>query len=194
MSDLATFSKDWPELELLPLGTAATETNDTANYFSVNIAILTPTSRGNVTLQSADAGDNPLVSPNYISTKTDQELSVQAFKRARQIAASTGITVGQEVSPGPNVQSDEDILDFLKQAVITIHHAVATCAMGKTNDPDAVVDSHGRVYGVDGVRVVDASAFPLLPPGHAQSNVCKYLWSTLSAKASFSVHMTVYAG
>lgn len=173
LSDLARFPPDWPEYELLPLGAAATETNDTANYISINLAILTTTSRGNVTLQSPDANDNPIISPNWLSTKTDQELSVQAFRRARQIAASTGIIVGSEVSPGPDVQSDSEILDFIKEIVAPIHHAAATCTMGKPSDPNAVVDSHGRVFGVRGLRIVDASAFALLPPGHAQSNVCK---------------------
>lgn len=50
-----------------------------------------------------------------------------------------------------------------------------TGAMGKPNDPNAVVDSRGRVFGVHGLRVIDASAFPLLPPGHIQSSVCKFV-------------------
>jgi choline dehydrogenase len=55
----------------------------------------------------------------------------------------------------------------------TVWHAACTCRMGLESDPMAVVDSHARVYGVQGVRVVDASAFALLPPGHPQSVVCK---------------------
>ena len=172
-SELANFPPDWPEVELLPLGEAVAPTNDSDNYFSINVGILTTTSRGNITLSSADPNDNPIVCPNWLLTKTDQELAVQAVKRARQIASSTGIVLGAEISPGPNVQSDEDILDFIRQSVVSLHHPAATCAMGSSKDPNAVVDTQGRVLGVSGVRIVDASAFALLPPGHPQATVCK---------------------
>lgn len=57
---------------------------------------------------------------------------------------------------------------------MTVWHASCTCKMGKSNDLEAVVDSQARVYGVQNLRVVDASAFPILPPGHPQSAICKY--------------------
>ena len=84
----------------------------------------------------------------------------------------TGITVGPEVLPGPNVQSDADILEFIQESVGPIHHASATNAMGKAGDPKAVIDTRGRVFGVRNLRVIDVSAFPLLPPGHCQATVC----------------------
>ena len=61
----------------------------------------------------------------------------------------------------------------IKGSLQTVWHAAGTCKMGVESDAMAVVDSHARVYGVQGVRVVDASAFPLLPPGHPQSTICK---------------------
>jgi choline dehydrogenase len=69
------------------------------------------------------------------------------------------------------VTSDADILNFIQQSVIEIYHASATCKMGRANDTMAVVDSRARVIGVKGLRVVDASAFPFLPPGHPQGTV-----------------------
>lgn len=61
-----------------------------------------------------------------------------------------------------------------------MHHSTATCAMGKIGDPDAVVDSKGRVFGVEGLRVVDGSSLPFTPPGHTQGAICKLLAHPLS--------------
>lgn len=200
LSAFSKFPADWPELELLPLAATTAATNDSDNYASFTVAVLTTTSRGNVTINSTDTNDNPLVSPNWLLTIEDQELAVQGFKRARQVAAATGATVGPEFFPGPSTQSNAQILRYIRETLAPIHHASTTCkwtsepfllhyrghkisvqeinsgvlgAMGKANDPNAVVDTHGKVFGVRGLRVVDISAFPLLPPGHSQSNVCK---------------------
>ncbi|KAL8901478.1 MAG: hypothetical protein Q9207_005176 [Kuettlingeria erythrocarpa] len=127
ISDLSAFAEDWPELELLPIAAATVPVTDADNYATVSIALLTTTSRGNVTIASTDTNDNPLVSTNWLLTSTDQELAVAGFKRARQIAAATGITVGPEVFPGPQIQTDEQILQFLRGTVGPIHHASATC-------------------------------------------------------------------
>ena len=102
---------------------------DTANYFSVTVAVLATTSRGTVTINSTDTNENPLVSPNWLLTTTDQELAVQGLRRAREIAKATGIAVGAEVSPGIQAQTDAQILDFIKQNVGPIHHASATCEL-----------------------------------------------------------------
>ena len=173
LAALATFPADWPELEILPFATQFTpvSANDTNMYSSVFVIDVAPFSRGNVTLASADPFINPRISPNWLVDKTDQEVCIAGFKRARQIFAATGITVGEEVSPGKEVQSDEDILSFLRQTVIPIHHACATNRMGKKGDRMRVLDGQARVLGVQGLRVVDASAFPISPPGHIQSSV-----------------------
>jgi choline dehydrogenase len=92
-----------------------------------------------------------------------------------QTPAMTPILIGPEYFPGPEYQSDEDILEVIKNTLMTIYHASCTCKMGTRDDYMAVVDHRARVFGVTGLRVVDASAFPFLPPGHPQSVVCKYL-------------------
>jgi choline dehydrogenase len=79
------------------------------------------------------------------------------------------ITGGEEYKPGPEVQSDEEIWDWIQKVVITIWHAASTCKMGRSEHEIAAVDSKARVYGVEGLRVVDASAFPFLTSGHPQS-------------------------
>lgn len=73
--------------------------------------------------------------------------------------------------PGPNVTSDKAILDYIMNSSYQNWHASCTCRMGKRNDSMAVVDTHAKVIGVNGLRVVDASSFALLPPGHPQSTV-----------------------
>ncbi|KAL9022345.1 MAG: hypothetical protein Q9185_000460 [Variospora sp. 1 TL-2023] len=127
--DLSTFPDDWPEIELLPLASAAVPATDSDNYAISSVALLTTTSRGSVTIASTDTNDNPVVSTNWLLTDTDQELAVAGFKRARQLAAAIGITVGPEVLPGPQVQTDEQILQFIRGTVGPIHHASATCGL-----------------------------------------------------------------
>lgn len=76
------------------------------------------------------------------------------------------IVIGDEAFPGTNVTTDEEILDLIEQSALSIYHASATNAMGKRSDPNAVVDSQANIIGVRGLRVVDISAFPFLPPSH----------------------------
>lgn len=83
----------------------------------------------------------------------------------------SSVLIGGEYFPGPAVQTDAQILDTIQKTVQTVWHASCTCKMGKKGDPEAVVDSEAKVFGVSGLRVVDASSFALLPPGHPQSTV-----------------------
>lgn len=83
----------------------------------------------------------------------------------------SAIVVGDEVFAGKEVETDEQILETVKSSVQTVWHASCTCKMGKDGDVMAVLDGRCRVRGVRGVRVVDASSFPFLPPGHPQSTV-----------------------
>jgi choline dehydrogenase len=83
------------------------------------------------------------------------------------------ILKGIESYPGLDVTSNEEILDAIRNSLQTVWHASCTCKMGSSGDDMAVVDSDAKVLGVAGLRVVDASAFPFLPPGHPQSTVCK---------------------
>ena len=191
IADLSQFPADWPELELLPTAATTAATSDDSNYASVAVAVLATTSRGNVTIISTDTSDNPVVSPNWLLTETDQELAVQGLRRARQIANASGIVLGPEYAPGPQVQEYSQILEYIRDNLASIHHACSTCkpisalgfcwpslilsgAMGMAHDSNAVVDSEGKVYGVQALRIVDSSAFPLLPPGHPQATVCEF--------------------
>ncbi len=183
LAALATFPSDWPELEWLPISAyLGYQTNrqtedprDGYNYATINPGLISPLSRGNVTISSADMSDPPILNPNWLSDPTDQEMAVQSFKRSREIwniLVQDNVTVGTaEYLPGFNVTSDADILAYIQASLMTIYHAAATCKMGSVNDSMAVLDSQARVYGIENLRVVDASSFPFLPPGHPQSTI-----------------------
>jgi choline dehydrogenase len=184
LADLATFPDDWPEIEWLSVGGffgfqqnyIRKAPTDGKNYATMSMALVAPLSRGNVSIASADMNDHPLINPNWLSSTTDQQVAVAAYKRVRSFFATSTmmkVEMGLEAFPGAQVQSDAQILEIIKESFNTVYHASSTCAMGRTNDTMAVVDSHGRVIGVNGLRVVDASAMPFLPPGHPMSTICK---------------------
>lgn len=127
LADLSKFPADWPELELLPFAATPAPPGDSGNYAAFLVAVVAPTSRGNVTINSTDTNDNPLVNTNWLSTRTDQELLVQGFRRAREVAAATGIVIGEDFWPGPSTQSDAQILRLLKGSAGGFAHASSTC-------------------------------------------------------------------
>jgi choline dehydrogenase-like flavoprotein len=105
-------------------------------------------------------------------------VAVAAYKRLRQLFATKSlqpVLIGPEYYPGASVgNTDAELLAEVQRGFQTVWHASCTCKMGKSNDPLAVVDSQARVFEVTGLRVVDASAFALLPPGHPMSTICEF--------------------
>jgi choline dehydrogenase len=181
-ADLATFPTDWPEVEYevssAPFGTPPFSTPE--NPIDVGYlqpVLLTPLSRGNVSISSASMNDPPLISPNWLTHPTDQQVAVATLKRGRgffNTSAIAPILIGEELLPGQDLpvgSTDEEILAYLQKNIGFNWHASCTCRMGRLDDEMAVVDSGARVIGANGLRVVDASAFPLLPPGHPQATV-----------------------
>ena len=176
----STFPADWPEIEYLPVSGVVGYNRDYQtedpldgyNYASITTALVAPLSRGNISITSSDMSTPPLINPNWLTDPTDAELAIAAFKRQRQVWTHlSNITIGAERIPGPTVQSDADILNFIRQSMAPVWHAAATCKMGTANNMMAVIDSSARVYGTKGLRVVDASSFPFLPPGHPQATI-----------------------
>ncbi|KAK8037363.1 hypothetical protein PG991_000709 [Apiospora marii] len=147
---LDAYPPDWPELEYISLGAWLGDQQDSRNgapqdgrsYGSLCVALCAPRSRGSVDIASADAATHPLINPNFLVDPTDRA-----------------------------VASDAEILEAIRVGYNTVYHGASTCKMGKRGDKEAVVDSRGRVFGVQGLRVVDASIFPELPPGHPQATV-----------------------
>ena len=181
---LAVYPADWPEVEYITISTyqgdmqssESTGPNDGFNYASLSAALVAPRSRGNLTIISADTNVAPLINPNYLTEQSDVDIVVASFKRMRQFWATTAMqtyVIGDEYYPGKGVATDKEIEDHIRENFSTIWHAASTCAMGAINNTNAVVDTRARVIGVQGLRVVDASALPFLPPGHPMSTICK---------------------
>jgi choline dehydrogenase len=179
---LTAIPTDWPELEWLTIGAylgngfnrQTADPMDGHNYATISTALIAPQSRGTVSLAGPDMNTLPIIDPQWLVDTTDIELAIQGFKRGREVwvkLVELGVADPVEYFPGTNVTTDEQIYEFISQTSTSVYHASSTCKMGQKDDPMAVLDSSARVYGVQGLRVVDASSFPFLPPGHPQSVV-----------------------
>ncbi|KAH9871550.1 hypothetical protein J1614_005805 [Plenodomus biglobosus] len=176
----ASFPTDWPNLQYLVLDAYFGTGNDSSigltdgkQYVAASVGLVSTFSRGNVSIRSADTAINPVISPNWLSDPRDMELAIVAFKRGRALFSTEALqaVTGDEAFPGRDVQSDDQIREMIRASANSVYNAAGTNRMGKADDNLAVVDSKARVIGVDGLRVVDASAFPFLPPGQPQATV-----------------------
>ncbi|KAF1978177.1 glucose-methanol-choline oxidoreductase [Bimuria novae-zelandiae CBS 107.79] len=171
----AAVPKDWPDLEILATeGYPGPIPPDDGDYVGIDIALVNTFSRGTVSISSASSLDPPVIHINFLSDPRDQEILIAAVRRAREIFADktlAPVLIGDEISPGNATQSDEDILSYIHKSAQIFFHASSTCKMGTKGDEQAVVDSKGRVFGVQALRVVDLSAVPFLPPGHPMATV-----------------------
>jgi len=126
-------------------------------------------SRGTVMARSGDPDEAPIISPNYLGDENDVNVLVSGVKITRRILeqpAMAAVSLG-EYMPGPAVASRDEIMQFTRETGGTIHHPVGTCKMGK--GPAAVVDPRLKVYGVEGLRVADASIMPTLTTGNTNA-------------------------
>jgi choline dehydrogenase-like flavoprotein len=141
------------------------------NSISILPGVVRPLSRGWIRLASANPLDKPLVNPNYLSIRSDLERLVQGVEIARDIFATKAFSewVKQEVMPGPDVRSNEQLRNFVVGKADTYHHQVGSCKMGL--DDLSVVDPELRVWGVEGLRVVDASVMPAVPSGNCHAGI-----------------------
>jgi choline dehydrogenase-like flavoprotein len=130
--------------------------------------LVSPKSRGEITLRSADAADKPRILTNSLTEPEDVASMVAGMQLAREIAATEPLA--SKLVRGLKPTDDEDDLEaHLRRRVELIYHPVGTCRMGAPDDADAVLDPQLRVRGLDGVRVVDASVFPLIPGGNTNA-------------------------
>jgi choline dehydrogenase len=135
--------------------------------YQVHVGPMNSDARGSVKITSTDPRKHPAIRFNYLSTEQDRREWVEAIRRSREILtqpAWDGLS-GGELSPGPSVETDDEILEWVKRDAETALHPSCTCRMGV--DELAVVDpATMRVHGLDGVRVVDASVMPYVTNGN----------------------------
>src|SRR3954466_3529136 len=135
--------------------------------FTCSVSQLQVESRGSVAIRSTNAQEPPAIRYNYLATENDRRVMVDGLKVVRRICNApplSGYVVGEEY-PGPKVQSDDELLDFVRQAGETVFHPTSTCSIGQ------VVDEKLKVKGVGGLRVVDASVMPSVPSGNINASV-----------------------
>jgi len=137
---------------------------------SIGLSNCRPTSRGNIRLRSADPFEHPVITANAFSTEHDVQEMLLAVKYLRHLAAQPPLArlIAEELRPGPEVRTDEAIIDDFRRRSGTVYHPSCTCRMGP--DPQtSVIDARLRVHGVAGLRVIDASSFPNLIAGNTNA-------------------------
>jgi choline dehydrogenase len=139
--------------------------------FTIHVCQLHPESRGAVGLRSADPLDDPKISANYLSTDEDRRSLREGARMVRELAGRPALKSirGDELFPGAAVQSDAELDAWIRAAAETIYHPVGTCRMGVYGDDLAVVDDQLKVFGLEGLRVVDASVMPTLVGGNTNA-------------------------
>ena len=139
--------------------------------FTASVCQLRPESRGTVHIKSTDPFQAPAIFCNYLSAEADRQTKVDGVKKLRSVLHSPALSryMEEEVEPGLDVSSDEDILAYCRKMATTIYHPSSTCSMG--TDSMAVVTPRLNVAGVEGLRVVDASVMPRLVSGNCNAAV-----------------------
>ncbi|MFT6022852.1 MAG: choline dehydrogenase [Ascidiaceihabitans sp.] len=162
---------EYPDIQyhFLPIavrydGQAAAE----GHGFQAHTGPMRSVSRGSVTLRSSDPADAPKILFNYMSDPSDWEDFRTCIRLTREVFAQDAFKpfVKHEIQPGADVQSDDALNAFISEHVESAYHPCGTCKMGRRDEPMAVVDPHGAVIGVSGLRVADSSIFPRITNGN----------------------------
>jgi choline dehydrogenase len=137
---------------------------------------LRPLSQGYVRITSPDAATPPEINPNYLADPQDQKAAIACLRIMRQLAAAPALAelIAEETRPGPQVQSDEQMLDVFRRGGQSGYHACGTCRMG--SDANSVVDPDLKVRGVQGLRVMDLSVIPTMLSGNTNGPMMAMAW------------------
>jgi choline dehydrogenase len=178
-SQLGTFTRSsperpWPNLQyhVQPLSLDAFgEPLHAFSAITASVCNLNPTSRGTVRIKTPFFENPPAIVPNYLSTDEDRKVAVESLRVTRRIVAQPALSwyAPEELRPGVQHESDDDLARVAGDIGTTIFHPVGTTKMGSDSDPMAVLDTRLRVRGVENVRVVDAGAMPTITSGNTNS-------------------------
>ncbi|WP_353163717.1 GMC family oxidoreductase [Empedobacter brevis] len=138
------------------------------NAFTFCAGIIRPVSKGFIKLKSNDPKDSPLIDPNYLAEQADVDALYEAVQLCRKLGYTDALKdwMKEEIYPGKD-KTKEEVLAYIRKASSTYHHMTGTCKMGI--DKTAVVDPELRVYGIEGLRVADASIMPDVPSGNTNA-------------------------
>ena len=162
---------EYPDIQyhFLPMavrydGKAAAE----GHGFQAHTGPMRSSSRGEITLKSADPNEAPRIFFNYMSTDQDWEDFRTCIRLTREIFSQDAFNdhVKHEIQPGNALQTDDEIDSFIREHAESAYHPCGTCRIGRADDPMAVVDPDMRVIGVQGLRVADSSVFPRITNGN----------------------------
>ena len=155
---------------LAPDGEKKLMNPDPYSAFLISFNTCRPTSRGHLEIRSADPAEKPAIYPNSLSSEEDIQDVFDGARLLRRIASTHPLSdiIEEELLPGTVAQTDEALLEDFRKRAGTVFHACGTCAMG-SNPETAVVDIRLKVYGIEGLRVVDASIFPTVTSGNTNA-------------------------
>ena len=162
-------TRDYPDIQFhfLPAAMSYDGVNQARQHgFQAHVGPMLSPSRGRITLTSSDPLAAPRIRFNYMSHDSDWRTFRSAIRKTREIFAAPALKdfAGAELAPGPALKSDKALDDFVRENAESAYHPCGTCRMGAPHN--SVVDSAARVYGIEGLRVVDASIFPHITNGN----------------------------
>jgi choline dehydrogenase len=159
------------QLAVVPFAIDSIRKRKMAKWPGITVAFyqLRPESTGSIHIGSSDPSQPPEINFNFLSATLDRETTVAGLRRVRQVMEAPALDAyrGDELKPSADIQSDDELLDWVRSNAETAYHPVGTCKMG--TDPMAVVDARLRVHGVDGLRVADGSIMPTLASGNTNA-------------------------
>ncbi len=137
--------------------------------YTIGPTLVSPQSRGHISLRSSDPTEYPAIYANYLSAEADLKALIEGIKIARQLGQARAFAPFHDVEtlPGARTTNDEELVEYIRNGAETLYHPVGSCKMG--NDKLAVVDNQARVRGVEGLRVVDASIMPTVTNGNTNA-------------------------
>jgi len=131
-----------------------------------------PESQGYVRAKSDDPFTDPAIQPNYLDLEVDRQVQTAGVRLGRQFLSTSALApfYEREVQPGEDVQTDDEILDYLRAKGSTVFHFIGTSCMGPASNARAVVSDELKVHGVEGLRVADASIMPTMPSANTHAS------------------------